>query len=135
MLPDDDGLPVAGAPAHRVKLTARKRKIDVLRRGKPNQSYNAYGDIPVITDSNGNGEYVEPGTGGMSVTIPPHIRENCDDDAVLYECKVSDIEKFKLQFVQDKEDHGVIEPKEVMTYQEFLDELEKTRKYWKRSSI
>jgi hypothetical protein len=84
------------------------------------------------------GDPMRPGEGGMSVApdepldLPRHRRPvrlgGTGRDPVWY-IETDDLEP-DLEFRQDRPGHGLIEPKRVMTLQEFQDALTNTRCKW-----
>ena len=84
-------------------------------------------------------DLVQPGQGGMSVAPhdPMYLQRHRRPvslgglglDPVWY-IEIEDL-KPDLAFRQDKAKHGVIEPKQAMTLQEFQDALARTGSHWK----
>ncbi|EGU59894.1 hypothetical protein VINI7043_05576 [Vibrio nigripulchritudo ATCC 27043] len=126
MVKDTDGLP---------KLGANSKKLGVRILGfnkKPGQVTD------MTADEDGN---IEPGK-GMSVT-PPDIKENirdfaaeriADGDTVLWEIDESVLAPLSLKFVQDADDHGIIEAAHKMSAERYTTLIASTRKFWRESN-
>src|SRR5262249_31740809 len=120
MKEDSDGAPQVGPSG---------RTLGVRPGGTPNPDVLAANDRDVVN----------PGDGGMSVApndpkgLPRHRRPaslgGLGQDPVW--CIDTDDLEPELQFRQDSRTHGLIEPKQAMSLQEFQEALARTRNRWR----